>query len=86
MENKKTSELLDLVQKEPESEEDWGEWEEVVAELEKRWPFSKILGGSEYSNIEDMTFEERLQETEADIKLLKRHKHDGKTGDVLIRI
>ena len=29
---------------------------------------------------------ESLNETDKNIKLLKRHKHDERTGDVLIRI
>lgn len=86
MENKKTTELLDLIDKEPETDEDFELFNEVSAELGKRWPFSKLFGDTEYSNVEDMTFEERLRELEADVKSLKRHKHDEKTGDVMIRI
>lgn len=86
MENKKTSELLDLIQEEPETNEDFEKFDEVVAELGKRWPFSKLFGESEFSNVADMTFEERLEQLEADVKLLKRHKHDTHTGDVMTRI
>ena len=86
MENKKTSELLDLLEKDPNSDKDWEKFEAIGAELRKRWPFNKLFGDTEYSNVEDMTFEERLQILEADVKLLKRHKHDENSGDVMVRI
>lgn len=86
MENKKTSELLDLIDQDPETDEDWKKFEEANAELEKRWPFSKLFGETLYSNVEDMTHEERLEALEDEVKLLKRHKHDPNSGDVMVRI
>ena len=89
MENKKTTELLDLIatiEKKGESDDrfDWDEYGEVCAELRKRFPFSEILGEKDDPN--DFTLEEKIQELEETVKVLKRHKHDVKTGDVLIRI
>jgi len=91
MENKKTSELLDLIWELDNTPEDkqkdghWEKYEEANAELRKREPFKRLLGESEYSN-EYLTHEEQLAEFKDDIKLLKRHKHDEKNGDVLVRI
>ena len=91
MENKTTTELLDLLfklEKQSEKEDgnkfDWDKFEDVCAELRKRYPFSEILGVKEDQN--DFTLEERIESLEEDVKLLKRHKHDEKSGDVMIRI
>ena len=89
MENKATSELLDFLWKidkknEP-SDKEWEEYEEARAELCKREPFKRLLGESEYPN-DYLTHEEQLEEINDDIKSLKRHKHDDKSGDVMIRI
>jgi len=87
MENKATTELLDLLWKlenAPEDKQDWDKFGEVFAELRKRPPFSDILGTKDDAN--DQTHEERLDDLDEDVKSLKRHKHCGKTGDVLIRI
>ena len=91
MENKATSELLDLLWKmEKESEKkdgngfDWDEYNEVFAELEKREPFKRIIGTNDDAN--DPTIQENIEELLGDVKLLKRHKHDSNSGDVLVRI
>ena len=90
MENKTTIELLELLWKldkqseKKEGEIDWDKWEEALAELRKREPFSGIFGESEDSN--DPTLEERIEVLEEIVKSLKRHKHDEKSGDVMIRI
>lgn len=91
MENKTTTELIDLahkLEKQGEKSEDgkfdWDKFGEVTAELCKRYPFSEILGTKEDDN--DMTLEERIESLEDDIKLLKRHKHQERSGDVMIRI
>lgn len=88
MENKKTSELLDFLytiesKKEP-SDEDWDAHTEASAELEKRPPFNSIIGEREEQN--EFSLEERVEVLEKDSKLIKRHKHDDKNGDVLVRI
>lgn len=91
MENKKTTELLDLLwtlESAPEDKQNWEKHSEAMDELIKRPPFNRILGenvfGSE--NVGDMTIEERTTILLDDMKLIKRHKHDEKTGDVMVRI
>ena len=81
MENKKTTELLDLLYEKTKD----GEWDdecnEIREELENREPF--------YSWIHDnngVLLKESLEQTDENVKLLKRHKHDNKSGDVLVRI
>lgn len=82
LENKKTSELLDLLQTLVDEQGNLQEgYEEVREELLSREPFyslNKPRG--------DETISEELDEIDEDIKKLKRHKHDEKNGDVLIRI
>jgi len=90
MENKTTTELLDLLFKldkklEKDSESvDWEQYEAIVAIIKKRFPFNQILG--ELDDPNDCSLEERIESLEEELKKLKRHKHDEKTGDVLIRI
>ena len=89
MENKKTTELLDLLMKVSFDEKsNQHDIDDVFAELCKRPPFDKLFGENQYgsSNTREMTHDERLEELEDDVKLLKRHKHDDKSGDVLVRI
>jgi len=84
MENKTTTELLNLLQSLVDEDGKTKEgYEEAYAELRKREPFESILE-SEYQTGESL--EEKVAELEADVKELKRHKHDEKNGDVLIRI
>ena len=89
MENKATSELLDFLwkieRKDEPSDKEWGEYGEASAELRKREPFKRLLGESELPR-EYLTHEEQLEEITDDIKSLRRHKHDDKSGDVMIRI
>ena len=87
MENKKTTELLDLLQKLDEDKGDWksgGKYEQIMGELETRYPFVEILSEDDDRSIPSVW--EKIEELESEIKKLKRHKHDEKTGDVLIRI
>lgn len=88
MENKTTIELFNLLdgfrKKQDDNKFDWDKYGEVIAELRKREPFSDLFGQKEDTN--DFTFEERIERLEEDLKLLKRHKHDEHTGDVLVRI
>ncbi len=90
MENKATSELLDLLWKmDKKSEKDGAdlpdEYGDVFAELRKRPPFDIIIGDRQNDGF-DPSLEEKMEEVTGDIKLLKRHKHDDKNGDVLVRI
>lgn len=90
MENKKTSELLDLIWELEQTPDDkikddhYDRLDEANAELAKRSPFDRIIGGSDSAN--DLTLEERADEMAGDLKLLKRHKHDETSGDVMVRI
>ena len=87
MENKNTTELLDLLWKlesATEEKQDWDKYGEVIAELRKRPPFSDIIGQKDSAN--EYSLEERIENLEEDLKLLKRHKHDSHNGDVLVRI
>lgn len=84
MENKKTSELLDLLAKNTGDSYDSEFQEELTAELAKRSPFFELLNPDWDESIPALVL--RLDEFEAEIKKLKRHKHDEKTGDVMIRV
>lgn len=81
MENKKTTELLDRIW-EISKNSDWtDEATEILDELKSREPFYTFLNDENAEPILDV-----LTEVKDDIKLLKRHKHDKQTGDVMIRI
>jgi len=85
MENKKTTELIDLLNNL--SDDDWkvgGKYEEIMGELETREPFVQILGKDWDTSIPALV--EKIEDLEEEIKKLKRHKHDEKTGDVMIRV
>lgn len=91
MENKTTIELLELIsnlevesKKDPNGETDWDKYAEAIGELRNREPFKGILGESE--DVNDPTLQERIEELEDKVKKLLRHKHDERSGDVLIRI
>ncbi|GAH82049.1 unnamed protein product [marine sediment metagenome] len=85
MENKKTTELLDLLHKLTDKDGNLLEgWQEVWDELVQRDPFCLIL--NEDSDCGLSSLQDEIIELKDEIKRLKRHKHDEKTGDVLIRI
>ena len=86
MENKTTTELLEILWKieKADSDDKWDEYEAAYTELCSRTPFKDILGMRTEAN--EFTLEERIDELEDQLKLLKRHKHDPNNGDVLIRI
>jgi len=89
MENKKTTELLDLLNKVSFNEEsNQQDIDNVFEELCKRPPFDKLFGENQYGSADtrEMTHEERLDELEENTRLLKRHSHHEKSGDVMIRI
>ncbi len=70
-----------------ESGGDWktgGKYEQIMRELETRYPFQNLLDKDWEESLPQAW--ERIKELEGEIKKLKRHKHDDKTGDVLIRI
>ena len=92
MENKTTTELLELLYKVPEEgekgyDEFWvtdGKYRQIMEELKSREPFLQILGDNWDESIPALW--EVISELRKDIKLLKRHKHDEKSGDVMARI
>jgi len=90
MENKTTSELLDLLWKLEKKSEKSGQaldddYDAALAELRKRPPFDSIIGDRQDDGF-DPSLEERMGDVQVDIKKLKRHKHDPHSGDVMVRI
>ena len=85
MENKKTTELLDLLQNLDEDKDfvEDGKYEKIMEELKVRYPFFDILDASYEKSLPAVW--EVIDELKVEIKKLKRHKH-GENGDVLIRI
>lgn len=85
MENKTTTELLDLLESLVTKEGNLkAGWEDALEELKSREPFNAILKNSVISDEE--TLEGRIENIEQSIKELKRHKHNPNNCDVLIRI
>ncbi len=87
MENKTTTELLEVLRKKGTgSGENYDEEtsEAAFAELRKRAPFWEIFDEDFDEGIPSIL--SRLTEIESEIKKLNRHKHDERTGDVMIRI
>jgi hypothetical protein len=85
MENKKTTELIDELNSLKETDyESNGKYEKLIAELREREPFLQILGEDWDDSLPAVW--EAIQEIREAIKLLKRHKHDEKTGDVMVRV
>ena len=99
MENKTTTELLDLLGKysvkerneKDISDKEVNDYIEATKELLQRQPFKSIFHSEDnYYSEEKLSFEERLDNLEENSedfeKKMKRHKHDEKSGDVMIRI
>ena len=92
MENKTTTELLDLLGKAPKEgekgyDEFWasdGKYGEIMSELKNRYPFFQILHEDDDEALPAVW--DAIDEMKEDIKLLKRHKHDERSGDVMTRI
>lgn len=87
MENMKTTELIDDINSCSDEKGDFregGTYEKLIGELEIREPFIQILGKDFDSSLPAVW--EAIDEIRADIKALKRHKHEEKSGDVMIRI
>lgn len=92
MENKTTIELLELLHKAPaEGEKDYdkfwgseGTYEQIMDEIKEREPFLQILG-EDWDTALPAVWEaiEGILET---LKELRRHKHEQKSGDVMVRI
>ena len=100
MENKKTSELLDLLgrysvkdkerNEETISDKEIEDYIDANRELLNRYPFKLIFTNEDYNLEEDDSIEKRLDNTEKNSddfeKKIRRHKHDERSGDVMIRI
>lgn len=86
MENKTTTELIDLLNKEFSDADfdDGGEYDQVMKELKNRSPFQEMLNEVYEESLPILAAQ--VQSLQNDVKLLKRHKHDEKNGDVLVRI
>lgn len=86
MENKKTTELIDLLNKDfnDSAYDDDGEHTLIINELKNRSPFQEMLNDVYEESLPRLA--SQLEQLQADVKLLKRHKHDDKNGDVLVRI
>ena len=88
MENKTTTELLELLRKLPDSgDETWGlggKYEQITSELKSRYPFYEILNEDDETSLPSAWA--AIEKIKDEIKKLKRHKHDEKSGDVVIRI
>jgi hypothetical protein len=85
VENKKTTEILDQLAKL--TEDDWksgGKYEVLIGELRNREPFLEILDEDWDTGLPKVW--EAIEELREEIKLLKRHSHNEKNGDVLVRI
>jgi predicted nucleic acid-binding Zn-ribbon protein len=85
MENKTTAELLnELAELKDEDYDTGGKFEELMSHLKMREPFFQIL----HQDVEESLPKawEAIQELQDEVKRLKRHKHDEKSGDVLVRI
>lgn len=86
MENKTTTELLNLLQK-LDTEKDFsvdGKYQQIMNVLKEREPFCNIFNEDYENSLEWLG--SQIEELKSEIKKLKRHKHDEKTNDVLIRI
>ena len=85
MENKTTTELLDeLAKLTDEDYDDDGKYQQIIAVLKDRDPFTQLLNEMYEDSLPKAW--EAIQDLQEDVKLLKRHKHDEKNGDVLVRI
>ena len=87
MENKTTAELLELLrEKGINSDNNYDEeiYKSALEELEKRSPFWEILNEDWEEGLPAAW--EAIKELQEEVKLLKRHKHEQRSGDVMIRI
>lgn len=85
MEDKKTTELLDLLQNLDEDDfETDGKYEKIIEVLKEREPFTWLLSENWDNSLPNLV--EQVEVLREEIKKLKRHKHDDKSNDILIRI
>lgn len=85
MENKKTTELIDLLPSLVDEDGNLLEGhEEALEELKSRSPFWEIFEADFEESLPALW--DAIEELREEVKLLKRHKHDEKTGDVMVRV
>lgn len=85
MENKKTSELIDMLDELKEDDySEGGKYQKIMGELETR-EFPLQILGEDWDTSLPMAWK-AIEELQEEIKKLKRHKHDDKTGDVMVRV
>ncbi len=85
MENKTTTELLNLLKTLVDKSGNLKDgWRQAYDELLTREPFLTILKNDILP--ENETLEGKIEGLEEEMKLLKRHKHEEKSGDVMVRI
>ena len=86
MENKTTTELIDLLNQDftDSDYDDGGKYTRIMNELKNRSPFQEMLNKVYEESLPHLA--NQLEQLQSDVKLLKRHKHDEKNGDVLVRI
>ncbi len=90
MENKTTTELLELLSRTSKLIDKEGKildsdkYEEVWAELRQREPFFTILNEDWEEGLPAAW--EAIEKLQGEVKRLKRHKHDERSGDIMIRI
>ena len=87
MENKTTTELLDLYKKLIDNKGnilDQNKYDAWWEEIKQREPFFQIISEDWEDSLP--VLKKKVEELEKTIKELKRHKHDINSGDVLIRI
>ena len=85
MENKKTTELIDLLTSLVDKEGNLKEGhDEALEELKSREPFWLLFDEDWEEGIPAIW--EAINELREEVKLLKRHKHDEKTNDVMVRV
>ena len=86
MENKTTTELIDLLNEEftDEAYDDDGIYTIIMNELKNRSPFQEMLNEVYEESLPQLAGQ--IEYLQQEVKKLKRHKHDERNGDVLIRI
>ncbi len=85
MENKTTTELINLLSKLVDGKGNLKDgWDECWEKLINREPFYTLMNSD--SMVSNESLMKQIEELQGDIKKLKRHKHDPHNGDVLARV
>jgi len=85
MENKTTTELLEMLRTLTDDDYDTGgKYEQIIEVLKDREPFTNLLNDLYEASLPRAW--DAIENLQEEVKLLKRHKHDERSGDVLVRI